>query len=93
MTARFRRSIPDVMPRIAPIRPSLALRVSARGRLCALAALLLALALPAAGAPLTLLTEENPPFNYAEGGKLTDADKQSILKGFDAGVLGGPQRD
>ncbi|MFO1398224.1 MAG: transporter substrate-binding domain-containing protein [Burkholderiales bacterium] len=71
MTAPFRRSIPDVMPRIAPIRPSLALRASARGRLRALAALLLALALPAAGAPLTLLTEENPPFNYAEGGKLT----------------------
>ncbi|CCI53667.1 hypothetical protein [Nostocoides jenkinsii] len=28
-----------------------------------------------------------------KAGKLTDADKQSILKGFDAGVLGGPQRD
>lgn len=28
-----------------------------------------------------------------KSGKLTDADKQSILKGFDAGVLGGPQRD
>ncbi len=26
---------------------------------------------PAAAATLTLLTEENPPFNYAEGGKLT----------------------
>jgi polar amino acid transport system substrate-binding protein len=31
----------------------------------------LALALPAAGAPLTLLTEENPPFNYSENGRLT----------------------
>jgi len=29
----------------------------------------LALAAPAASAPLTLLTEDNPPFNYAEGGK------------------------
>lgn len=35
----------------------------------ALAAAVLALAAPAAGAPLTLLTEDNPPFNYAEGGK------------------------
>jgi polar amino acid transport system substrate-binding protein len=37
----------------------------------ALAAVFLALAAPAASAPLTLLTEENPPFNYSEGGRLT----------------------
>ncbi|MFO1414635.1 MAG: transporter substrate-binding domain-containing protein [Burkholderiales bacterium] len=37
----------------------------------ALLAFALALAVPAGAAPLTLLTEENPPFNYSEGGKVT----------------------
>ncbi len=64
------------MPRIAPTGPSFVPRASgpirARMRPHALAVVaLLTLAAPAAGAPLTLLTEENPPFNYSEGGKLT----------------------
>lgn len=40
-------------------------------RIALLAFAAFAVAASAASAPLTLLTEENPPFNYSEGGKVT----------------------
>lgn len=57
------------MPCTAPTGRSSARCAWRRG--CALLAAVLVLATPAASAPLTLLTEENPPFNYSEGGTLT----------------------
>lgn len=63
------RTVTFRMLRIALTGLSSLLR--ARERPLSLVAVLLTLAVPAAGAPLTLLTEENPPFNYSEGGKLT----------------------
>lgn len=63
------------MLRIAPTRSCTARRAAHRGRPAlragALLLSVLALVAPAVAAPLTLLTEENPPFNYSEGGTLT----------------------
>jgi len=44
------------------------------------AAVVLVASLPAAGAPLTLLTEENPPFNYSEDGRLTGMVAELVVE-------------